>query len=59
MQCTRCEAPLTGGVDTYGRLDQPMCQSCHLEVLRGPLPEPMVFIAWPVVERITGIWRQP
>jgi hypothetical protein len=29
--CTFCKCELTGGMDTYGPLDKPRCQSCHLE----------------------------
>lgn len=36
MHCTCCHRELTGGLDTYGDRDMPMCQHCHLTWLRGP-----------------------
>lgn len=33
MLCTCCQTPLTGGLDTFGDLDLPMCQSCHLALM--------------------------
>lgn len=32
IQCTFCRTELTGGVDTFGRLDEPMCASCYHEL---------------------------
>lgn len=28
MTCTVCEKPLSGGLDTYGRHDTPVCWNC-------------------------------
>ena len=28
-ECSRCTAPLTGGRDTFGSFDWPLCQSCQ------------------------------
>lgn len=33
MHCTCCQIPLTGGLDTYGDLDLPMCQACYLDLI--------------------------
>lgn len=33
FQCTCCGAPLTGGEDTFGTIDQPMCQGCHFSLI--------------------------
>lgn len=35
FQCTCCGAPLTGGLDTFGDVDQPMCEMCYLR----PVPD--------------------
>lgn len=35
FQCTCCGAPLTGGLDTFGTIDQPMCEMCYLK----PVPD--------------------
>ena len=35
FQCTCCGAPLTGGPDTFGTVDQPMCEMCYLK----PVPD--------------------
>jgi hypothetical protein len=34
MHCTCCHHALTGGIDTYGDADMPLCQACHLSLLR-------------------------
>jgi hypothetical protein len=33
LHCICCRIALTGGIDTYGDLDLPMCQSCYLDLL--------------------------
>lgn len=30
--CVACNTQLTGGLDTYGPPDQPMCVACYFEV---------------------------
>lgn len=30
--CTCCGAPLFGGTDTFGSIQAPMCQACHLDL---------------------------
>lgn len=31
--CTCCKKPLTGGIDTFGAVDCPMCWTCHSDIL--------------------------
>ncbi len=31
--CTCCKKKLTGGIDTFGAIDAPMCWTCHSELL--------------------------
>lgn len=35
IRCYCCDTPLTGGLDTFGTVDQPMCETCYL----GPVPD--------------------
>lgn len=35
FQCTCCGKPLTGDLDTFGDVDQPMCEMCYLR----PVPD--------------------
>lgn len=30
--CTCCQKPLTGGLDTFGAIDCPMCWTCHSDL---------------------------
>lgn len=32
MECTACLKPLTGGLDTYGEIQHPMCMGCHFAI---------------------------
>ena len=32
LMCTVCEKPLTGGLDTYGAHNEPMCWDCYAEL---------------------------
>ena len=36
MKCCKCEKELTGGSDTYGPIDRPLCQSCNFQELEKP-----------------------
>lgn len=31
--CTCCKKQLSGGLDTYGEPDQPMCFDCHWDLM--------------------------
>lgn len=36
VNCTICQTPLTGGIDTFGDIDQPMCQDDYFALLSPP-----------------------
>ncbi len=36
MNCTCCQQPLTGGLDTYGDVGQEMCWDCWSELVFEP-----------------------
>jgi len=31
-ECAKCGEPLSGGIDTFGPVGEPWCQSCFLEI---------------------------
>lgn len=37
INCTACQKPLTGGTDTFGDMQLPMCQECWFDLGYEPL----------------------
>lgn len=40
--CTACHKPLTGGIDTFGSHDMPMCWECHSSAMFDGDPPQMI-----------------
>lgn len=36
MKCTRCKQPLSGGSDTFGTVQTPVCMACWFDALTRP-----------------------
>lgn len=39
LKCTCCEAPLSGGLDTFGDVGCDMCWTCYSALLPDRVPE--------------------
>lgn len=45
IQCTSCQTPLRGEVDTFGSIDAPMCWNCHSALIFDTPSEPLEITA--------------
>lgn len=64
MNCTICQAPLSGGVDTFGDHDLPMCEHDFLALIGGPRDDgyPLMFTCTRLPDgtlatRMTDEWK--
>lgn len=55
--CTACKTPLTGGADTFGEVQLPMCQECWFALSDEPLTGDVPMSAdWKVPQYPHGGW---
>lgn len=56
-RCTCCDQPLTGGLDTFGAVDTPMCWTCWSD-LEFPYDPPSARGAYRKIMLVKEQWKE-